>query len=84
MRMVSTGTLAALARLPMVNEFASSDICLDSVVDYGFKLNLSNKAVEGVIAISELNSESQSGRESLIAGGVAACSRRPVVWAPWP
>jgi len=42
MRMVSTGTLAALARLQMVNEFASSDICLDSVVDYGFKVSLSN------------------------------------------
>ena len=51
MRMVSTGTLAALARLQMVNEFASSDICLDSVVDYGFKVSLSDKSIKGAVAI---------------------------------
>ena len=45
---------------------------LDSVADYGSILKIASKVMKGTVAMSELKSESKSGRGSLIAGGVAA------------
>jgi mercuric ion transport protein len=45
---------------------------LDSVADYGSILKIASKVMKGTVVMSELKSESRTGRGSLVAGGVAA------------